>query len=73
MAVVTEDWAEGVVENEFDDASVVFEELAAAWIDFEVVKGPEAAELMPFDVAAVAQTIQVRQVFPTGSSYYQHH
>lgn len=69
MAVVTEDWAEAVVEDEFEDASVVFEKLAAAQIHFEGVKGYEAAELTPFGGAAVAQTMQVRQVFPTASAY----
>lgn len=61
MVVVTEDWVEAVVEDE----SVVFEKLAAAQIDFEGVKGSEAAELMPSGAAAVAQTVQVQQVSPT--------
>lgn len=75
MAVVTEDWVEAVVEDEIEDESVVFEKLAAAQIDFEGVQGSEAAELMPSGAAAaaVAQTVQVRQVSPTTSAYKHHH
>lgn len=73
MAVVTEDWVEAAVEDEIEDESVVFEKLAAAQIDFEGVKGSEAAELMPSGAAAVAQTVQVRQVSPTTSAYKHHH
>lgn len=73
IAVVTEDWVEAVVEDEIEDESVVFEKLAAAQIDFEGVKGSEAAELMPSGAAAVAQTVQVRQVSPTTSAYKHHH
>lgn len=69
MVVVTEDWVEAVVEDE----SVVFEKLAAAQIDFEGVKGSEAAELRPSGAAAVAQTVQVQQVSPTTSAYKHHH
>lgn len=73
IAVVTEDWVEAVVEDEIEDESVVFEKLAAAQIDFEGVKRSEAAELMPSGAAAVAQTVQVRQVSPTTSAYKHHH